>query len=125
MDTPKDPEGSFEIALETSTRRASLAIGFGDSVALHHLSDGVAHASDLLPLLTAGLEKLGLERERLARVHVGIGPGSFTGLRVGAAIALGLHGGLGVPLCAVPSVAATAWAHLEEGERGTVVIDAR
>ncbi len=116
---------AFDIALETSTRSASLAIGHAGSVSVEYLADDVAHASDLLPLLAKSLLKKGLEREHMGSVHVGLGPGSFTGLRVGCSIALGLAEGLQVPLCGVPSVAATAWANLQPGERGTVVLDAR
>ncbi|MDF1836847.1 MAG: tRNA (adenosine(37)-N6)-threonylcarbamoyltransferase complex dimerization subunit type 1 TsaB [Planctomycetota bacterium] len=116
---------AFDIALETSTRQASLAVARPGSIEMDYLADDVAHASDLLPLLETSLDNMGLERSHLRCVHVGIGPGSFTGLRVGCTIALGLAEGLGAKLCAVPSVAATAWASLQVGERGTVVLDAR
>lgn len=116
---------AFDIALETSTRQASLAVARAGSIEMGYLGDNVAHASDLLPLLDNTLDKMGLKRRDMRSIHVGIGPGSFTGLRVGCTIALGLAEGLGAELCAVPSVAATAWACLETGERGTVVLDAR
>ncbi len=116
---------AFDIALETSTRQASLAVTRSGSIEMDYLADDVAHASDLLPLLEQTLDTMGLQRSHLRCVHVGIGPGSFTGLRVGCTIALGLAEGLDAELCAVPSVAATAWACLEPGELGTVVLDAR
>jgi len=116
---------AFDIALETSTRKASLAICHAASTSVEFLADDVAHASDLLPLLTQSLERRGLQREQMRSVHVGLGPGSFTGLRVGCAIALGLAQGFQIPLCGLPSVAVTAWCNLAPGERGTVVLDAR
>jgi tRNA threonylcarbamoyladenosine biosynthesis protein TsaB len=125
MKARPDAAPVFDIALETSTRRASLAIGHEDRIQVEYLADNVAHASDLLPLLSTRLERMGLELKHLRSIHVGIGPGSFTGLRVGCTIALGLAEGLHTPLCAVPSVAATAWANLQDGELGTVVLDAR
>ncbi len=116
---------AYDIALETSTRRASLAVCHKGTTTVEYLADDVAHASDLLPLLNECLKKQGLLREDMRSIHVGLGPGSFTGLRVGCTIALGLAEGLQVSLCGVPSVAATAWANLKSGERGTVVLDAR
>ena len=102
MDTPSGKSQSFDIALETSTRRASLAICKSGSIEVDYLADNVAHASDLLPLLGQSLDKLGLRRAHMRSIHVGIGPGSYTGLRVGCTIALGLAEGLQVPLVAVP-----------------------
>ncbi|MEZ5975137.1 MAG: hypothetical protein R3E96_09925 [Planctomycetota bacterium] len=58
------------------------------------LEPGKAHASDLLPQVVALLEEAGLQRDALARIYVGIGPGSYTGLRVSASLALGLQAGL-------------------------------
>ncbi|MFT4648011.1 MAG: tRNA threonylcarbamoyladenosine biosynthesis protein TsaB [Planctomycetota bacterium] len=125
MDSEAGNPQSFDIALETSTRQASLAVCRSGSIEMDYLADDVAHASDLLPLLAKSLDSMGLARENMRSIHVGIGPGSFTGLRVGCTIALGLAEGLQVQICAVPSVAATAWAALESGELGTVVLDAR
>lgn len=115
----------LDLAIETSTRGASLALARGDELWTRALEPGAAHASDLLPLLQRLIEESGQARVDLRRVYVGIGPGSFTGLRVGAAVALGLARALDVELVAVPSVEAVAWAHLKPGETGTVVLDAR
>jgi tRNA threonylcarbamoyladenosine biosynthesis protein TsaB len=49
-----------------------------------------AHATALLPLVAAALEAAGLDARELRRVGVGVGPGSFTGLRIGIATARGL-----------------------------------
>lgn len=49
------------------------------------------------------------------RVAVGLGPGSYTGLRVGAAYALGLARGWGVPVCGVSSLLAAARCREDQG----------
>ncbi len=123
-DAPRT-QPDLAVALETSTRHPSVAVATGDLVVSAALGAEERHASDLLPTLRELL--LGLEREprEIDLVCVGVGPGSYTGLRVGVATALGLARGTGAAIVAVPSVAALAWAELEVGEQGTVLLDAR
>ena len=67
-------------------------------------------AEMLLDLVSRILQSHALAPRDLARVGVALGPGSFTGLRVGLAAARGLAWGAGVPLIGVPSHQALAWA---------------
>ena len=62
---------------------------------------------------------------QLELIVVGTGPGSFTGLRVAVATALGLARGNGAALYGVPSGAALCWRELAVGEQAAVVLDAR
>lgn len=97
------------VAFETSSRRGSVALLEGDQVIAeqeHELHN--SHAEKMLPLLEAALEDAGWSRASVERCGVGIGPGSFTGLRVGVAFAQGVALGLGVPLVGVSSLAAMA-----------------
>ena len=113
------------VALETSARPSSIAAvrGRGDIVA-HTLDGDRSHASDLLVELSALVSEVGSERGALDLVICGTGPGSYTGLRVGMATALGLHRGAGAAIVGVPSFEAIARAGLEHGECGTVVRNA-
>ncbi len=61
----------------------------------------------------------------LDAVFVGTGPGSYTGLRVGIATALGLARATGARLIGIPSFEALAFAQLAPGQEGTVLLDAR
>ena len=63
-------------------------------------------AERLLPLIAELLNEAGWTRTSLERIGVSVGPGSFTGLRVGIACAQGLSLGLGVPLVGVTSLRA-------------------
>ncbi len=63
-----------------------------------------AHAEHLLPLIDEVLAEADLQRSALERVAVGLGPGSFTGLRVGIALAQGLATGLGIEALGVPTL---------------------
>ena len=113
------------IALETSARPPSLAVEVGGRRGLRMLEVGRRHASDLLRSLGELLAELGGAAGGIEVVVVGTGPGSYTGLRVGIATALGLVRGTGAALGAVPSVEALAFGELREGEQGVVVLDAR
>ncbi len=66
------------------------------------------HATRLLPLADELLAAAGLGWSELERIAVGVGPGTFTGLRVGIATARGLALSLGVPLVGVSSLRALA-----------------
>lgn len=89
-----------------------------------------AHSAELLPALARLLEEGGTGWDDVSAIAVGVGPGTFTGLRIGVATARALAQGLGVPLHPVSSLEALA-AGIAEGTRapaGTPIlplIDAR
>jgi len=122
------PASGPDVALETSRREASLALGVGETM-LHAELGPAAHARDLVPALERLLAAAGVERRggklSLAAVIVGLGPGSYTGLRVGIATAQALARASGATLHGIPSFEALAFAELEPGEEGTVAMDAR
>jgi len=66
------------------------------------------HSAELLPLLAGLLEQAGSGWDAVSAIAVGVGPGTFTGLRIGVATARGLAQGLRVPLHPVSSLAALA-----------------
>jgi tRNA threonylcarbamoyladenosine biosynthesis protein TsaB len=115
------------LSIETSTVQGSVALAEGEHpvVALEHRREN-AHGDSILPLVEQALAAAGWSRGQLDRIAVGIGPGSFTGLRVGIAIAQGLSEGLEVPLVGVPSLQAMALAAPAElGGQRCVLMDAR
>ena len=73
-----------------------------------------SHAERLLPLLEQLLSEAGWPKSSLDRLGVGVGPGSFTGLRAGIALAEGLSVGLDRPLWGVGSLLAMARGALAE-----------
>jgi tRNA threonylcarbamoyladenosine biosynthesis protein TsaB len=115
------------LGIETSSAQGSVAlIEAGRSVCSleHHRAN--AHGESILPLVQQVLAQAGWNRRQLDRIAVGIGPGSFTGLRVGIALAQGLSEGLGIPLFGVPSLRAMALAvPLEQPGCRCVLVDAR
>lgn len=84
-----------------------------------------AHAARIVPELAALLADAARSRGDVRAVTVGIGPGSYTGLRVGLAAARALATAWDVPLGGACSLAQVAWGALAPGETGVAVLDAR
>ena len=96
----------------------------GQSLAMHR-EEGRGQAATLLPVIAALLHQAVVDRRDLAMIAVTIGPGSFTGVRVGLAAARGLAIALGVPLAGIATTRALL-AQAEPDERLAVAaIDTR
>jgi tRNA threonylcarbamoyladenosine biosynthesis protein TsaB len=97
------------LCLDTSTSTARVAVIDGAG-AVRFAVDATAlrHSSHVLPLCAQALAEVGLAPAGLAGIACGGGPGSFTGLRVGLAVAKGLALPTGVPLYLPSSLAALA-----------------
>jgi tRNA threonylcarbamoyladenosine biosynthesis protein TsaB len=86
------------------------------------LSERPAHAAELMPAVTRCVKEAGVGWDELDAIAVGVGPGMFTGLRIGVATAHGLAAATGIELRPVSSLAALAAA----GDGAVLaVIDAR
>jgi tRNA threonylcarbamoyladenosine biosynthesis protein TsaB len=97
------------LAVETATTWQSVAILEDDLVlAMHEQEAGGAHGSSLLPAIDRLLSQSGLQLSDLRGLACSIGPGSFTGIRVGIATCLGLRRATGLPLVLVPTLEAMA-----------------
>jgi tRNA threonylcarbamoyladenosine biosynthesis protein TsaB len=112
--TAAEPFGGLFLAMDTSTREGSAALGrrSGDGVVeilgRVSLAAEEEHASLLIPRIGELMEEVGADMEELEGIVAGAGPGSFTGVRVGAATGKGLAQALGLPLWAFSSLAAAA-----------------
>ena len=105
------------LAFDTATGAATSALVDGDEV----LGERVSRAQTLLEDVDALLRQAGAHPSDLGRLAVGVGPGSFTGVRIGLATARGLALSLGLPGAGVSTLAALA-----AGAPGAVpVIDAK
>ncbi|HEX9876550.1 MAG TPA: tRNA (adenosine(37)-N6)-threonylcarbamoyltransferase complex dimerization subunit type 1 TsaB [Gammaproteobacteria bacterium] len=96
------------LALETSSSVGSVALMVGSSLTESTIAEPRQQTARLLPLTLELLEQTGLTLDDLDAVAFGRGPGSFTGLRVAAAVAHGFGLGLGIPLLPISSLAAAA-----------------
>ena len=121
--------GSAVLGFDTATPDTVVALAFdgGEPLELRHApapGERPGHARELLPLAHALLERAGLQFGDVARIGVGVGPGTFTGLRIGVATARALAQASGAELAAVSTLEALAAA---SGHDGPVlaVLDAR
>ncbi|MBA2358351.1 MAG: tRNA (adenosine(37)-N6)-threonylcarbamoyltransferase complex dimerization subunit type 1 TsaB [Actinobacteria bacterium] len=115
----RDPaaRGSLILAFDTATSVATSALLRGGEI----LGERVSRPARVLADADELLRGCGVDPAELDGVAVGIGPGSFTGIRIGLAVACGLELGLGVPVAGVSTLAALA-----AGAPGALpVIDAR
>ncbi len=97
------------LALDTSTSRLSAALARdGQTVCEINIEVKTGHAGILLAVIDELLGRTSTPRNGLDLIAVGVGPGSFTGLRIGIATAKGLASSLGRPLVGIPSLDAMA-----------------
>jgi len=115
------------LALDTATSATTVAVvAEGQTLAEHTDVAPNRHGEVLAPLIARTLSDAGVARSQLDLVAAGVGPGPFTGLRVGLATALALGDALGVPargVCSLDVVAAHAGRPWADGF--TVLTDAR
>ena len=104
------------ILLETSTSLCSVALLEGDKITATRFSDHPrAHASMTAPFVKEVLDERGLKVSDCSAVCLSMGPGSYTGLRVGSSTAKGLCFGGGIPLLAVGTLDVLVAQALAEG----------
>ena len=115
------------LALDTSTEACSVALLYnGEKTYLNELAQRT-HAKRILPMVDEILADSGLKLNQLDALAFGRGPGSFTGVRVGAAIAQGLALGADLPVIPISNLTAMAQAAFElyQAENVAAAIDAR
>ena len=114
------------LGIDTSGTVASVALSEdGRLVASSRLQYKLTHSETLMPMMEKIKDLISLDMSSLDYIAVTCGPGSFTGLRIGAAAAKGLAGALGKNIIPVPTLDTIAWQLY--GTRGLVcpMLDAR
>lgn len=119
----------LNLAFDTATKHGRFALAEDDQLLVYRpLNVSGSYADALLPVIQEMLAEVGREQSDLAGIAVTVGPGSFTGVRIGVATAKGLAWGLGCRLVGVTSLEAMAGALLAEhpeAELAVPVLDAR
>ncbi len=113
------------LALDTSTPIGAVAVGSrGEAILESHLPVEAVYSESVLPEVDRLVRAAGYRPSDVSGVVVGAGPGSFTGVRIAAAIAKGIRASLGADLFAYSSLAAIA-VGAGVGGRICAAIDAR
>jgi tRNA threonylcarbamoyl adenosine modification protein YeaZ len=113
------------LALDTATPAVTVAVADGERILAERTTvDARRHGELLAPAIEAVLRDAGLDRRDLMRIGVGVGPGPFTGLRVGLVTARTLGAVLGIEVVGVCSLDVLALGAGLAGEF-RVVTDAR
>ena len=91
------------LIVDTTVKRAYAAAFNGEKTSVVYLAAGVSTASALIPAVRAALAELGLRNEELDGVAAVVGPGSFTGIRIGVSFINAFAFALSVPRFRVTS----------------------
>ena len=114
------------LAIETSTEALSIALRTEQGTLERGLEMARGHAEQILSLIDAVLGEAGVCLSQLDGIAAGVGPGSFTGVRISVAVAQGLCFGAGLPVVPVTSLEALAFPAIETGaDRVIACLDAR
>ncbi len=113
------------VGIDTSTPQTSVAIGTELEVLASVSIAGKARQESVTPALKQLLVWSGLDLDRVGGIAVGVGPGLFTGLRVGVATAKTLAQVLGIPIVGITSLDALAFTVRYTSRRIAAVIDGR
>lgn len=114
------------LAIDSSGQTASVAVWEDDlTLAEFSIHAKKTHSQTLLPMLDALREKMELDMSKIDAIAVTSGPGSFTGLRIGSAMAKGFGFALESPIIPVPTLAGMAYNLYGAGELVCPLMDAR
>ena len=122
---PLDGGVVIVVGIETSTPRTSVAIGDGQDILASISLAGKARQESATPALEYLLGATGLDLAKVAGIAVGVGPGLFTGLRVGVETAKTLAQVLHIPIVGLSSLDTLAYAVRHTHKRIAAVIDGR
>ena len=115
------------LGIDTSSSWCSAALLDGAMLAVRRESVGNAHSRKILAMVGAVLDEAGMTLDRCDVVAYSAGPGSFTGLRVAAAVAQGLAYGAGIEVASIGTLDAIAHSVVGHHDAHTLLVaqDAR
>ena len=112
------------LSIETGTDVCSVALANdGELMALRESDEGRDHARKVAVVVDELLREAGVQPDDLDAVAVGMGPGSYTGLRIGVSFAKGMCYALNIPLLAVGSLDALMEVAREDFDAGIIDLE--
>ena len=114
------------LAIDTATQVSSVAVASADKLAAElTMQAKLTHSETLMPHVEKVLAMAGVKKEQLEGIAVSIGPGSFTGLRIGLAAAKAMAYALNLPIVGVSTLKALAYHYPVPGIRIVSLLDAQ
>jgi tRNA threonylcarbamoyladenosine biosynthesis protein TsaB len=114
------------LAIDTATAQVGVAVGEDGAVRAElRVAGDRKHAERLVPAIRTLTDDLGIRLEQLAAIAVGVGPGLFTGLRVGVTTAKVMAQALRIPVVPVPSLDLVAYPLRHARRLVVAALDAR
>jgi len=114
------------LGLETATAQVGCALGGHDGMlASFHSAQGRRHAETLAPAIEFICRQAQVDLDDVGVIAVDVGPGLFTGLRVGVATGKALAAALRIPMVGMSSLDLLAYPHRRSGRLIASVVDAR
>ncbi|MCT4664010.1 MAG: tRNA (adenosine(37)-N6)-threonylcarbamoyltransferase complex dimerization subunit type 1 TsaB [Flavobacteriales bacterium] len=109
------PDKNYILQIDTSTKVCSVAISLNGKTIAHKevLAPDYSHSELLISFVETALENAQLNKKDLSAIAISQGPGSYTGLRIGASTAKGLAFALKIPLIAIDTLQITATSKTE------------
>lgn len=112
---------SLILCIETGTDVCSVALSKkGALLSLRESSQEHTHGENLALFVEEMFSQSGVEMDSLDAVAVGMGPGSYTGLRIGVSLAKGIAYALGIPMIAIGSLESIVRCALQDIEENTL-----
>ena len=119
-------ENLYILCIETSTEICSVALAQGERcAALQECNTNNSHAKNMIPFVEEVLRQANVSKNQLNAIAVGVGPGSYTGLRIGVSTAKGLAYSLDIPVIAISTLECIAEPYLTKADHCRPMIDAR
>ena len=114
------------LGIATATSQVGVALSGADGpLASLHVRRGRRHAELLAPAIETITRMAGIGTQQIGRIAVDVGPGLFTGLRVGVATAKALAAALDIPIVGCSSLELLAYPHRRQDRMVASVIDAK
>ena len=114
------------LGFDTTAKYLSVAIAEDEKILVSvHEEVGIKHSALLLPKIKELLKSQNLRIRDIDVIAISIGPGSFTGLRIGVAIAKALALSVGMKIVSVPTMDVIASNYADKGDKLVPLLDAR
>lgn len=111
------------LAFDCAIAGLAVAVVRDGAVLAGYREEGRGQAANLLPVIARALEEAGVDRRAVSLIAATVGPGSFTGVRVGLAAARGLSLALGVPLAGIATTTVLLSSAPADDRRAVAAID--